>query len=140
MAKIGIFWIDFIFNTAVHWLFAWARFLGITVNAVAPGLVDLGVFATDKPAFHFGGITRAALMPDQRAPLDDTGLIRQATREFFIPFVTMRDTQKGYAVSLIKAGADLVGYPGGDVRAPLTMPKEKERATLKQLIDKASSL
>lgn len=47
---------------------------------VAPGLVDLGVFATDKPAFHFGGITRAALMPDQRSPLDDVGLIRQATR------------------------------------------------------------
>lgn len=47
---------------------------------VAPGLVDLGVFATDKPAFHFGGITRAALMPDQRAPLDDPGLIRHATR------------------------------------------------------------
>lgn len=47
---------------------------------VAPGLIDLGVFATDKPAFHFGGITRAALMPDQRAPLDEVGLIRQATR------------------------------------------------------------
>ncbi|MCP1468644.1 dihydroorotase [Sphingobium sp. OAS761] len=47
---------------------------------VAPGLVDLGVFATDKPAFHFGGITRAALMPDQRAPLDEAGLIREATR------------------------------------------------------------
>ena len=30
---------------------------------VAPGLVDLGVFAIDKPAFHFGGITRAALIP-----------------------------------------------------------------------------
>ncbi len=26
---------------------------------IAPGLVDLGVFAVDKPAFHFGGITRA---------------------------------------------------------------------------------
>ncbi|EZP69899.1 Dihydroorotase [Sphingomonas paucimobilis] len=47
---------------------------------VAPGLVDLGVFATDKPAFHFGGITRAALMPDQSLPLDEAGLIRQATR------------------------------------------------------------
>jgi dihydroorotase len=47
---------------------------------VAPGLIDLGVFATDKPAFHFGGITRAALMPDQRAPLDEVGLIREATR------------------------------------------------------------
>ena len=37
---------------------------------IAPGLVDLGVFAIDKPAFHFGGITRAALMPDQSPPLD----------------------------------------------------------------------
>ncbi|MBO6766672.1 MAG: amidohydrolase family protein [Erythrobacter sp.] len=39
-------------------------------HLVAPGLVDLGVFAIDKPAFHFGGITRAALMPDQSPPLD----------------------------------------------------------------------
>lgn len=39
-------------------------------NLVAPGLVDLGVFSIDKPAFHFGGITRAALMPDQSPPLD----------------------------------------------------------------------
>ena len=37
---------------------------------IAPGLIDFGVFAIDKPAFHFGGITRAALMPDQRPPLD----------------------------------------------------------------------
>ena len=45
-----------------------------TINArgklIAPGLVDLGVFSVDKPAFHFGGITRAALMPDQSPPLD----------------------------------------------------------------------
>ncbi|MGY6552857.1 MAG: dihydroorotase [Erythrobacter sp.] len=37
---------------------------------IAPGLVDLGVFAVDKPAFQYGGITRAALMPDQSPPLD----------------------------------------------------------------------
>ncbi len=37
---------------------------------IAPGLVDLGVFAVDKPAFRFGGITRAALMPDQSPVLD----------------------------------------------------------------------
>ena len=37
---------------------------------LAPGLIDFGVFAVDKPAFHFGGITRAALMPDQSPPLD----------------------------------------------------------------------
>lgn len=39
-------------------------------QVIAPGLVDLSVFAVDKPAFHFGGITRAALMPDQSPPLD----------------------------------------------------------------------
>lgn len=43
---------------------------------VAPGLVDLGVFAVDKPAFHFGGITRAALMPDQSPPLDMPSRVR----------------------------------------------------------------
>ncbi|MAC12070.1 MAG: dihydroorotase [Sphingorhabdus sp.] len=47
---------------------------------VAPGIVDLGVFATDKPAFHFGGVTRAALMPDRTPPLDDPGAVRAATR------------------------------------------------------------
>ena len=37
---------------------------------VVPGIIDMGVFAIDKPACHFGGITRAALMPDQSPPLD----------------------------------------------------------------------
>lgn len=43
---------------------------------IAPGLVDFGVFAIDKPAFHFGGITRAALMPDQNPPLDVPARVR----------------------------------------------------------------
>ena len=47
---------------------------------VTPGLVDLGVFAVDKPAFHFGGITRAALMPDQAPPLDHPARIRFAAQ------------------------------------------------------------
>lgn len=47
---------------------------------VAPGLVDLCVFKTDKPAFHFGGITRAGLMPDNAPVLDDPGLIQHAAR------------------------------------------------------------
>lgn len=43
---------------------------------VVPGIVDLGVFAIDKPAFHFGGITRAALMPDLSPPLDHPARVR----------------------------------------------------------------
>jgi len=47
---------------------------------VVPGLVDLGVFAIDKPAFQFGGITRAALMPDQGVVLDKPSSVRFAAQ------------------------------------------------------------
>ncbi len=47
---------------------------------LAPGIVDFGVFATDRKAFHFGGIVRAALMPDGPPPLDDPGLIERAAK------------------------------------------------------------
>ena len=85
---------------------------------VAPGLIDLGVFATDKPAFHFGGITRAALMPDQSSPLDDAGLIRQATRagkpDFWVhPIAAATRDLKGAELAEIgmmqAAGAKAVG-------------------------------
>jgi dihydroorotase len=48
---------------------------------VAPGIIDLGVFTTDKPAFRFGGITRAALMPDQSPVHDDPATIQFAGRK-----------------------------------------------------------
>ncbi|MDZ7587837.1 MAG: amidohydrolase family protein [Parasphingorhabdus sp.] len=43
---------------------------------LAPGIVDLGVFAIDKPAFHFGGITRVALMPDQTPVFDLPAMVK----------------------------------------------------------------
>jgi dihydroorotase len=57
-----------------------ARIIDAGGMLVAPGIIDLGVFKTDKPAFHFAGITRAALMPDQSPVLDDPGLVQHAAR------------------------------------------------------------
>ncbi len=45
---------------------------------VAPGIVDIGVAAIDLAAFAAGGITRAALMPDQSPPLDHPALVQRA--------------------------------------------------------------
>jgi dihydroorotase len=45
---------------------------------IAPGLIDIGVFAIDMPAFAAGGITRAALMPDQSQPIDTVALVQRA--------------------------------------------------------------
>src|SRR3546814_7112891 len=46
---------------------------------LAPGIIDLGVFATDKHAFHFGGSTRAATMPDS-GPHDGAGPVERAAK------------------------------------------------------------
>src|SRR3546814_17208426 len=48
---------------------------------LAPGIIELGVFATDKPAFHFGGITRAALISAGGRPLDAPGLFEPAAKD-----------------------------------------------------------
>lgn len=45
---------------------------------LAPGLIDLGIFAIDMAAFTAGGITRAVLMPDQSPPLDHAALVQRA--------------------------------------------------------------
>ena len=63
-------------------------------------------------------------------------VVKQITNDFFIPFVDLRDRKAGYAVSLIKAGAEIVGRPAGSVRAPLTMPTQAECQELKKLIDR----
>lgn len=47
---------------------------------LAPGIIDIGVFAADRAAFHFGGVTRAALMPDGPPALDNPGLIERAAK------------------------------------------------------------
>ncbi len=56
---------------------------GETINAkglfVAPGIVDLGVFAVERHAFAAGGITRIALMPDQGPVLDEPGIVQRAS-------------------------------------------------------------
>ena len=41
---------------------------------LAPGIVDLGVFAIDREAFRAGGIVRVGLMPEKVGPQAMSGL------------------------------------------------------------------
>ncbi|WP_255424971.1 5-dehydro-4-deoxyglucarate dehydratase [Nostocoides sp. HKS02] len=52
----------------------------------------------------------------------DTERVELLLREFYLPFVELRDRQVGYAVALVKAGARLRGEDMGPVRAPLADP------------------
>lgn len=44
---------------------------------LAPGIVDLGVFAVDRAAARAGGIVRVAPMPDQSPVLDEPGAVQR---------------------------------------------------------------
>ncbi|HEX4693860.1 dihydroorotase [Sphingomonas sp.] len=48
-------------------------------KTLAPGIVDLGVFAIDREAFRAGGIVRVGLMPDQSPVLDGPGIVQRAS-------------------------------------------------------------
>ncbi|MYW65631.1 5-dehydro-4-deoxyglucarate dehydratase [Streptomyces sp. SID8379] len=55
-------------------------------------------------------------------------------REFYVPFVEIRDRVPGYGVSLVKAAARLRGRPVGPVRAPLADPTPADLADLERVL------
>ena len=50
-------------------------------------------------------------------------------RDFFLPYIALRNRGEGYAVSIVKAGATIVGHSAGPVRPPLSdlLPDEVEQ-------------
>ncbi|RYE84211.1 MAG: 5-dehydro-4-deoxyglucarate dehydratase, partial [Hyphomicrobiales bacterium] len=64
----------------------------------------------------------------------DVPTIDQLMKNFYLPLIELRDKKRGYAVSMIKAGAELVGRSAGIVRPPLTELDAGERETLRGLI------
>lgn len=53
-----------------------------------------------------------------------------------MPYLKIRNRSAGYAVSIIKAGAKIVGHPAGPVRAPLADLQAEEIEMLAELIRK----
>ena len=55
-------------------------------------------------------------------------------KQFLMPYLDIRIRMQGYAVSIVKAGATLVGQTAGPVRPPLTDLKPAEMEQLGALI------
>lgn len=64
----------------------------------------------------------------------DRARCEQILRDFFYPFMAIRNRRKGYAVAAIKAGVRLQGFDAGPVRAPLSDLTSDEEAMLAKLI------
>nr|WP_300305893.1 5-dehydro-4-deoxyglucarate dehydratase [Halomonas sp.] len=108
-----------------------------TAEIMAEAYLAVGVNTYSSAVFNFVPDMAVTFYKALRAGDADT--VRKISREFFLPFVDLRDSKSGYAVSLIKEGTKLIGRPSGGVRAPLEMPDAEESARLAQLIERAKS-
>lgn len=109
-----------------------------TAEIFAEAYLSIGVNTYSSAVFNFVPDMAVKFYRELRAGNAD--VVKRITNDFFIPFVDLRDRKQGYAVSLIKAGADIIGRPAGCVRAPLVMPTPEERSQLEKLIGIAKQL
>lgn len=109
-----------------------------TAEIISEAYLSIGVNTYSSAVFNF--VPELAVYYYQALRAGNQEVVRHILKEFYIPFVRLRGKKAGYAVSLIKAGARLIGKDGGDVRPPLVMPNAAESKLLQNLIDKAEGL
>jgi 5-dehydro-4-deoxyglucarate dehydratase len=104
-----------------------------TAEVYAAAYKALGVPVYSSAVFNF--IPKTAMDFYHAIARDDHQTVGRIIDEFFLPYLDIRNRCKGYAVSIVKAGAKISGYDGGPVRAPLTDLKADEYELLAALIE-----
>jgi 5-dehydro-4-deoxyglucarate dehydratase len=64
----------------------------------------------------------------------DRATCERILKDFFYPFMAIRNRAKGYAVSAVKAGVRIQGFKAGPVRSPLTDLSSEEVGMMEALI------
>jgi 5-dehydro-4-deoxyglucarate dehydratase len=105
-----------------------------TAEVYAAAYKALGTPVYSSAVFNF--IPKTAMEFYAAVRDDDLKTQHRLLKDFFMPYLDIRNRMQGYAVSIVKAGAKIVGHDAGPVRAPLTDLKADEMAMLKALIDK----
>jgi 5-dehydro-4-deoxyglucarate dehydratase len=107
-----------------------------TAEVYAAAYKALGVPVYSSAVFNF--MPQLAMDFYHAIANDDHATTNRLLDEFFLPYIAIRNRKAGYAVSIVKAGARLVGHDGGPVRAPLTDLTEEECDMLDRLITRTS--
>ena len=92
----------------------------------------IGVPLYSSAAFAFA--PTVALAYYDALERDDQATLDALERAFYHPLARLRAKGTGYAVSLIKAGVELAGYPTGGVRPPLTAVAQEHREELARIL------
>lgn len=106
-----------------------------TAEVYAAPYKAMGVPVYSSAVFNF--IPQTAMDFYHAVAKDDVATQNRLLDTFFLPYLEIRNKSAGYAVSIIKAGATIVGHDGGPVRPPLTDLKPAEVEQLAALIAKA---
>ena len=104
-----------------------------TAEVYAAAYKALGTPVYSSAVFNF--IPKTAMDFYRAVAQDDMATQHRLLRQFFMPYLAIRNKGQGYAVSIVKAGAKLVGHDAGPVRAPLTDLKPDEMQALQALIE-----
>ncbi|WP_354039316.1 5-dehydro-4-deoxyglucarate dehydratase [Devosia sp. UYZn731] len=103
-----------------------------TAEVFAQPYLEMGVTTYSSAVFNF--VPELALRFYRAVRDRDSATVSALLRSFYLPLIELRDRKRGYAVSMVKAGTDLIGRPAGKVRSPLTELTGSERDTLAALI------
>jgi 5-dehydro-4-deoxyglucarate dehydratase len=105
-----------------------------TAETYAPAFAAQGFASYSSAIFNF--VPRTAIEVHRAVYAGDAATFARFEREFLIPYVAIRARQPGYAVSIVKAGAAIIGRSAGKVRPPLTDLTPEDQEALRALIAK----
>lgn len=105
-----------------------------TAEVYAGAYKALGTPVYSSAVFNF--VPQLAMDFYHATVAGDTAATNRMLDEFFLPYLEIRNRKGGYAVSIVKAGARVVGHGAGPVRPPLTDLTPAEDEMLLALIQK----
>lgn len=103
-----------------------------TAEVFAGAYKAMGVPVYSSAVFNF--IPRTAIEFYNAHAENDTDTTNRLIRDFFLPYLELRNRGHGYAVSIVKAGATIIGHSAGPVRPPLSDLKPAEVEELRALM------
>jgi 5-dehydro-4-deoxyglucarate dehydratase len=105
-----------------------------TAETFALAYDHIGVTTYSSAIFNF--LPDWALAFYQAIRNGDRATVAKGLDEFVLPYIALRNRERGYAVSIVKAGMKVIGRPAGPVRPPLTDVTESHLEQLAGLIER----
>src|ERR1700760_1866412 len=104
-----------------------------TAETFALPYLEMGVTTSSSAIYNF--MPEWALSFYDAVRAKDQAKVIKGLKDFVLPYIAIRNENKGYAVSIVKAGMRVIGRDAGPVRPPLTDLTDDQCARLKKLIE-----